>query len=271
MIETIRAEWRKTFRRPAFRVVAVLVAVLPVIVYGADYYGALHSGEDPVKAFAQLYPDQFVSMIISAAFPLGAALALVLGTLYMGSEYSWSTLKTLLTQRPQRLTVFAGRFVTFQIWTAIIVVLLFASAAASSVAVAIIRDHAISWPAAVVIVKAVSAAWFTLVTYGSFGVLLGLVFRQAAVALGVGLIYVAMLESILVNFLNSFNGGQLKWIADLLDAQNAIAMLQSFSSSPLGRSRPAPVDLTRAVVAVGIYLCAFAVASAYIFRQRDVA
>src|SRR5206468_4060990 len=110
MIATIKAEWRKSRLRPGFLIGAGVIAGIAILVYAANWYLALHplatrGGERPIVSLATLYPDQFVNNVMGAAFPIGAAVAIVLGALFAGSEYGWGTVKTMFTQRPGRLTV----------------------------------------------------------------------------------------------------------------------------------------------------------------------
>src|ERR1700730_4777446 len=125
MIASIKAEWRKNRFRPAFLVSAGLIAGIVVLLYSAEWYQATNPGgaRDAVSILT-LYPDQFVNNIMGAGFPLGAAIAIVLGALIAGSEYSWGTMKTSLTHGPGRLTTWFGRVVVFDVWMGLITVIL---------------------------------------------------------------------------------------------------------------------------------------------------
>jgi ABC-type transport system involved in multi-copper enzyme maturation permease subunit len=271
MIASIKAEWRKNRFRPAFLVSAGLIAGIVVLFYSAEWYQATHPGgtRDAVSILT-LYPDQFVNNVMGAGFPLGAAMALVLGALIAGSEYSWGTLKTVFTQRPGRLATLTGRMVVFQVWMGIMTLIIFAVGAAYSVAVASYEGHAIVWPAAIDIVKGMGAIWLVLAVNGSLGMALGALFRQSAAALGVGLIYVTVLQIILVRFITSFNGGSYKWITDWFDGQNATALLNRFTSPAFGHATPPAIGAEQAVLVLAAYLGFFIVASAALLRQRDV-
>lgn len=60
------------------------------------------------QILASTMPENLISNAIGG-FPLFAgALALTLGAASTGSEYGWGTLQTVLVQRPQRLSFFAG-------------------------------------------------------------------------------------------------------------------------------------------------------------------
>jgi ABC-2 type transport system permease protein len=271
MIASIKAEWRKNRFRPAFLVSAGLIAGIVVLFYSAEWYQVTHPGglRDAVSILT-LYPDQFVNNVMGAGFPLGAAMALVLGALISGSEYSWGTLKTVFTQRPGRLATLTGRVVVFQAWMAIMTLIIFAVGAGYSAVIASFEGHAVVWPAAIDIVKGMGAIWLVLAVNGSLGMALGALFRQSAAALGVGLIYVTVLQIILVRFITSFNGGTYKWITNWFDGQNATALLNSFTSPAFGHATPPAVGAEQALLTLSAYLIFFIVASAALLRQRDV-
>jgi ABC-2 type transport system permease protein len=271
MIASIKAEWRKNRFRPAFLVSAGLIAGIVVLFYSAEWYQATHPGgvRDAVSILI-LYPDQFVNNVMGAAFPLGAAMAIVLGALIAGSEYSWGTLKTVFTQRPGRLSTLSARVLVFQVWMGIMTLIIFAVGASYSVVVASFEGHAIVWPTAIDIVKGIGAIWLVLAVNGSLGIALGILFRQSAAALGVGLIYVTVLQIILVRFISTFNGGSYKWITNWFDGQNATALLNSFTSPAFGHATPPAIGAEQAVLTLAAYLAVFIVAAAALLRQRDV-
>lgn len=267
MIATIKSEIRKTVRRPALLIGSGLVGAVVVLVYGVLWYEATHPGstERPV-ALATLLPENFVSNVMGAGYPLGAALMIVLGALIAGSEYGWSTMKTLLTQGPGRLTVWAGRSLVFLAWTGFMTAMLFAVGAASSVVVAYFEGHAIAWPAVVDIAKGMGAIWLIFAANGAVGLALGVLFRQSAAALGVGIVYLLGAEIIVVRFVDGLNNGAYKWIGDLFVGQNSSALLQSF----VPHSTP-PVSAEQAVIVLAAYLAGLLIVAAGLQRQRDVA
>lgn len=277
MTGAVKAEWRKNTRRPAFLVVAGLVAGITVLTYAIDYYQALHptagevaQGIAPLLKL-ELSPAQFVNNIIGAVFPLGAAMAIVLGALAMGSEYSWATLKTMLTQRPGRLTALAGRLIAFQAWMLVLTVLLFGLAAASSIVIALMGGLGVEWPSLIDVARGVGAAWLVLALYGTFGMALGVVFRQAAVALGAGLIYLVILQEIVTRFIGAVNGGQYQGVTRWFDGPNVQSLIESFTSTAFRPSAPPAVTPVQAATVICAYLVVCTVALAVIMKRRDVA
>ena len=266
MIATIKSEIRKTVRRPALLVGSGLVGAVVVLVYGVLWYQAGHpaSADHPVT-LATLYPENFVSNVMGAGYPLGASLMIVLGALITGSEYSWGTMKSLFTQGPGRMTMWAGRSFVFMAWTALMTLILFVGGAACSVVVAAFEGHAISWPALMDIAKGMGAIWVIFAANGALGLALGVLFRQSAAALGVGIVYLLGVEIIVVRFVDGLNNGAYQWVGNLFLGQNSIALLQSF----VPHLKPS-VSAGQAVIVLAAYLAGLLIVAAGLQRQRDV-
>ena len=273
MIATIKAEWRKNRFRPAFLVSSGLIAGITVLIYGVSWYQALHPGTGDrrgVVSILALYPDQFVNNVMGAGFPLGAAIAIVLGALIAGSEYSWGTMKTTLTQGPGRLTTWFGRVVAFEAWMAILTVILFVVGAGSSMVVAAFQGHAIVSPAMIDIARGFGAIWLVFAVNGAIGLALGTLIRSSAAALGVGLIYVLAVEVLLVRVIDSLNNGAYQWIGNLLVNQNATALTQSFHSAAFGPSVAPSIGAEQAVLVLFAWFAGLVIVAAALIRQRDV-
>jgi len=274
MIATIKAEWRKSRLRPGFLIGAGVIAGITILVYAANWYLALHplatrGGERPIVSLATLYPDQFVNNVMGAAFPIGAAVAIVLGALFAGSEYGWGTVKTMFTQRPGRLTVWGGRLFVFGIWMLILTLVLFGFGVANSVVVALFQGHAITGPAAIDLAKGISAIWLVFMVNGSIGLALGVLIRQPAAALGIGLTYVLAVEIIAVRIINLINNGQFKNVTEQFVNQNATALTQSFTSPAFGTTAPA-ISADHAVLVLAAWGIGLTIVAAGLLRLRDV-
>src|SRR5207237_10805602 len=121
MIATIKFEWRKLRFRPAFFVSAGLIAALTALVYFFSWYQALHpsTGDRGLVNILTLYPDQFVNQVIGAGATRGAV-AIVLGAIYAGSEFSLGTLNTMFTPLPGPPAGAAGAPVVFFMWVGVV-------------------------------------------------------------------------------------------------------------------------------------------------------
>jgi ABC-2 type transport system permease protein len=267
MIATIKSEWRKNRFRPAFLVGAGLMAAITALFYSVSWYQATHPGsaESPVSILS-LYPSNFVDNAMGAGFPLGAAMAIVLGAILSGSDYSWGTLKTVLTQGPGRLTTWTGRVVVFMAWMGILTLVMFVVGAGYSVLIAATQNQAIVWPAAIDIVKGLGTMWLLLAAFGSVGLALGVLIKQSAAALGVGLVYLLAVEILAVRFIDGLNSGAYKWIGDLFIGQNATALTQNFA----GRAVTTSISAEQAVLVLAAYIVGLFIVAGALQRVRDV-
>ncbi|HEY1420872.1 MAG TPA: ABC transporter permease [Candidatus Dormibacteraeota bacterium] len=273
MIATIRAEWRKNRFRPGFLVSSGLLGALTVFAYAVSWYQATHQvrGERFPTSVLTLYPDQLVNFVMGAGFPIGAAIAIVLGAIFTGSEYPWGTTKTMFTQGPGRLTTWAGRVVTFAGLTAILTLVLFVVGAACSIVVASFQGHTLtSWPAMIDVAKGFGAMWLVFTVNGAIGLALGVLIRHSAAALGIGLVYVLAVELLAVHFIDTINSGAYKWVGNLLPGQNAIALLQSFTSPAFGPSTAPVVSAEQSVIVLFAYFAGLVILAAGLLRLRDV-
>jgi ABC-2 type transport system permease protein len=198
-------------------------------------------------------------------------MALVLGALATGSECGWGTIKTILTLGPGRIQTLVARLAAAAVGVALLTALYYGAGAVASLVVAVVDGHAVVWPAAIDLVKALGATWLVLYTFGLLGMALGFVFRQAAAAVGLGLVYLVVVEVIVSRFITGFHGGDYQWIAKGLSGANATALVQSFGQVLADPRAAAPlVGGTQAVATLAVYAVAFALASAALLRWRDV-
>jgi ABC-2 type transport system permease protein len=140
VIGSLRAEWLKARKRPAVYVLlAVLLGVLVLLFYFLLWYLFTYRAQEilrgsPPGVRAQdikqlLYPQHFLQEMLSAARQIGGPICLILGVQMAGSDYGWGTWKTVFTQRPPRLVVWAAKVTVMLVLIAIGTVLFVAVAA----------------------------------------------------------------------------------------------------------------------------------------------
>jgi ABC-2 type transport system permease protein len=275
MIGTMRAEWRKLAHRPANLIAAGGVLAVVALIYSVSYveytWPVAGQAAQAARLKEGIYPHDLIQNLMNGVIPLGAAMALVLGALATGSEYGWGTIKTILTLGPGRIQTLVARLAAAAVGVALLTALYYGAGAVASLVVAVVDGHAVVWPAAIDLVKAVGATWLVLYTFGLLGMALGFVFRQAAAAVGLGLVYLVVVEVIVSRFITGFHGGDYQWIAKGLSGANATALVQSFGQVLADPRAAAPlVGGTQAVATLAVYAVAFALASAALLRWRDV-
>jgi ABC-type transport system involved in multi-copper enzyme maturation permease subunit len=285
VLGAFRGELFKTIKRPAvWASIGILLALAIALGYAISWFlfthppsGATQNQGRGAPTFEQLkvilYPANVVKQTLNQWATLGGVFALILGVLSQGSEYGWGTVKTLLTQRPGRLAVLGGKVLTLALTVLVTVALLFAVDSAASYVIAIIDGKSTDFPPLIDLEKGLLAAWLIFGFWALFGFTLATLFRQSAMAIGLGLAYAILIEGIILNVLGSVGGDFVKQIQQWFPIANTGYLVQSFGQSV--RAQGAPVtkpfaDANHAVAVLFVYLAVFLVASAYLVKQRDV-
>jgi ABC-2 type transport system permease protein len=276
MISSFKAEWRKLRHRPAVFWLGAIVLGIIVAVYGFSWieYNSANfhpeAGATLAQVKASLYPANFASLIVSGIAIIGGALMLVMGALTAGSEYGWTTVKTVYTQRPGRLQVLGGQVAAISAVNAVIVLAVYAVAALSSFIIANLAGAPVVWPAIADILKAVGATWLIFEVWILFGMVMAYLFRQPALAIGLGLAYMLAIEAILFRALRGLNLDWVTSVEKFMVGQNANSLAASFPGTAI-RPQTSLGSVEHAVLVVVGYGLAFLIIAALLVRRRDVA
>jgi hypothetical protein len=155
---------------------------------------------------------------------------------------------------------------------AIFTVAFYAVAALASLGIALGDHVAITWPAAIDILKALGATWLIFESWSLFGMALAFLFRQSAMAIGIGLAYVLAIEGILFRLLGGFDAGWVTTVEKFFLGQNASALIKSFGQPFPNPGAAAPIVTAGvAVLVLAVYALVFAGVSSLMVRTRDVA
>jgi hypothetical protein len=120
------------------------------------------------------------------------------------------------------------------------------------------------WPGVADIVKAFLACWLIMGLWAALGVFLAVLFKQAPLAIGLGIVYAIAIEGLIVNILSV--DSSLKNVQRGFPGANATALVNSFGSNAAN----ALVGPTQAILVVAAFLIAFLLVSAVLLRARDV-
>ena len=217
-----------------------------------------------------LYPDNLVRNLIPGYPSVGAPIALILGALAVGSEYGWSTFKTILTQRPGRTALFFGKLLALGVILALLVVLTFATGAACSFTVAVLAGAPFKGPPVGELLRALGAGFLILAVWASLGALLATLLRSTALSIGIGLVYSLVVEAVIFNLPirnESFTNAR-----EFFPGQNSSSLADSFSQqAPTGFAPPTPqIDAPQAALVLLAYTTAFLALATLVFYRRDV-
>jgi len=284
MYAAFRGELFKFVRRPGIWVLMILLLVLAVLIgyavsYLVDTFGSaagsqgLPAGTTMADFKVALYPENFVKGTMGTWGALGGVFALIMGVLVQGSEFGWGTTKTLYTQRFGRLTMLFGKILALAVLLLVMVAGLFAVDAASSWVVALIDGKPVAFPGWDVIVQAIVASFLIFGFWAIFGLGLATIFRQSAMAIGLGLAYALVVEVLIFSLLRGFGGKVVQQIEQWFPIANTGSLARSFGEIKIKGIPPGPApfaDATHSVLMLLLYLAIFAGIAAWLSRTRDV-
>jgi len=248
---------------------AFFTYILPYVTYRGD------AGEARREPLEPLLPEAMVGAL-SGGFPFfGGAIVLMLGVMSLGSDYGWGTLKTLLTQRPGRMTVFGAKLAALGIMLVPFVILVFLVGAIASAVIAGQEGAAMEWPSVWQVVRGMLAGWVILAVWTCLGVMLAVLTRGTSLAIGIGILYALVVEGLL-----SAIAGVVEVLEPLVEfflRANAYSLVAEVGASAEAAADNGPgrfdgpyVGWVQAVLTLAVYLGAFVAVSAWSLRRRDV-
>ncbi len=286
MLASFGAELLKIRKRPATWILALVWFILIVLFgYLFTYSFAANPPETPEdqppqvqqqeEAFNEqilngLLPENLLeNLFANGVFSLGAAIVLILGAMAAGSEYSWGTMKTSLTQRPGRLGMLSGKALALALFIVLFVLLGLAAGAMSSYTVALLEDASINWPPLEELAKAAGVGVLTFGAWGFLGFALGMLFRGTALAIGLGLAWALAVENTIA--LLPIESDWWESFRRLTLGENTSSVGSIFGSPNPSFGIPETlVEPERAAITLGLYVAVFAVVSLVLLLRRDV-
>lgn len=276
MIASLRGEMLKSRKRWANWILfGILIAVLLLLSYVLTYYLLSNPPprfESPVPAKVlkrEVFPENLVPYALASMASLGAAIMIILGGLSTASEYGWLTVQTILLQKPSRMAALLGKLLNLAIISLLVSLAVLIVGALASLLFANLDGAQSNWPSAGVLIKGLAALWLQLSLWTAFGMFLGVAFRSTAAAIGGGLVYLFVGESLIAQLFRNTEG--IKEVLKFLPGVNASAVDASFPFSFRSPNAvPELVSAGRGVITILIYLAAFTAFSLLIFQRRDV-
>ena len=274
MRRNVNAELLMLRKRPATWILLGIWTLLGiffayVIPYALD-------PEDAVGGVATFLPESLAGNLLSGFPFFGGVFALMLGVFAFGSEYGWDTLKTLFTQRPGRLRVFAAKLIALGIVLIPFVLALFAAGAVASYVIAQIEDAPANWPSAWLLLRAIAGGWLILAVWAALGVLLGVLTRGTSLAIGIGILYALVIEGLLSAFADSIS--VLEPLTNVFLRANGYSLATSLGASvdAIGSNGPGSysgpfVGSAQALAVLVALIAGFAALAGFQLRRRDVA
>ncbi len=277
MIGSVAAELLVLRKRTGvWTLLAIWTALAVFFAYALPYVSFLNNGSTAARSVpADILPVQLVGTLI-VGFPFfGGAIALILGVLAVGSDYDWGTLKTLFIQGPGRMQVFAAKLAALGIVLVPFVLTVFAAGAASSLLIAWWDSASLSPPSAWTVLRAFAGAWLILAVWTALGVMLAVLLRGTALAVGIGILYALVVEGLISAFASQLSA--LESLVQFFVRANAYSLAQTLGASMEESADSGPGSFSgpyvgggQALLVLGTYLLLFLGVSGWVLWRRDV-
>lgn len=276
MYRSFRVELSKLGHWPAFWALLALWAALAAIFgYVSQYLAYLTPAAGVSMAqqqatLAAMLPSGVVGKEIPAYPLFGGLIALTLGALTTGSEFSWGTWTTILVQNPARVRVVVGKLGALLVAVACQVLVGFGVAGIASLFVAVAQKQPIAAPAASDLVVGLGVAWLILMAWATLGAVLATVLRSAALPLGIGFAYL-LIERLIASLAD--RSDVIATIARLLPGTNAGSLATSILPAGFAVSAPGMNSLVAGPVAAAVlaaYVMAAGALTCAVIARRDV-
>lgn len=275
-----RAELLRLRRWPVTWIL-VGVWILLNIVFGYVFnWIAYSSGSAPAvgpqtggdQLLAEMLPANLPAVLVQGMPMFGGAIVMILAALAVGSGYGWGTWKTVLTQGPSRTTAFGGTLLA--LGTIVIGLVLACAAVDLGVAtmIAAIEDGSAALPAIGDLARGVGGGVLIMGMWASAGVLLGVLARGPALAVGLGLVWSLVVENLLRGVSGLIDG--LPAVTDRLPGSSGGSLAGALGGAGEAQGgAPGVLDAlsgSTAALWVAGYLVVFTAIAVLLIRRRDL-
>jgi len=172
-------------------------------------------------------------------------------------EYSLGTLRNLLVRQPSRMKILAGKFIAMKLFA--LVMVLFAGVLSIAISYALsgrAKVDTTAWGTSIamhLLFESVLNIFIATLCFGTFGMILGLLFRSPISAIAVGVLWNLILENILSALINS----TAKW-------------LPGINFSNIGEGGNPDLNYKHSIAVSLGYLIVSGALAAILFKKRDV-
>jgi ABC-2 type transport system permease protein len=281
VVDVTRAQLFALVRRPAAWTIVAAMATLnqvfsfliPYISYRSSDPSGFDEGATPRELLAGTLPGQIVPNTLGGFPVFAGALALALGALVLGSEYGWGTFKTIVTQRPGRLSVLTGQLLSVFMFLAAAVAIMFVLSAASSTAIAVGEGESAALPSVGHLLEGYAAGVLVLCTWAGIGATLAVALRSVALPIGLGIVWALGIENLIAVMSTSMLHA-LQPLRDVLPGVNAGSLVAAITPERIGSPPPRVEDTVSgawSLTTLVVYVLVSVVVAAWFHRRRDVA
>ncbi|TQL68606.1 hypothetical protein FB381_2501 [Nocardioides albertanoniae] len=227
-------------------------------------------GASKAQLLGELMPASIPDVIVSGLPMFGGALAMVVGALVAGNGFGWGTWKTVFTQGPSRFASVGGSLVAVTVFIFAMMAATLALCAGVSILIAVTEGEAITMPGLVELAQSFGAGFLVLEMWALIGVLVGVLAKGPALAVGLGLVWSLVVENLLRGVGNLLSG--IEAVTNALPGTAGGSLAGAIIGGPNGT--PGVLDAIsgeRALLTVAAYVVVAAAGAVVVMRRRDLA
>ncbi|WP_405167609.1 ABC transporter permease [Nocardia sp. NBC_01499] len=277
LLASTKAEALRLRKWPAFWIILGTWILLNLTFAYLFNYLAYTSGESG-RMSNGLPKDALLHQMLPAAVPevftqgmamFGGALMLVLGALTTGSGYGWGTWKTVFTQGPSRISAVGGVLVSLVVVVVGLVLTAFVVDTEVAALIGATKSQPLVLPSLQQSALGILTGIAILGMWTLAGALIGTIARGPALAVGLGLVWVLVVENLLRGVAGIFS--PIAFITDHLPGTAAGSMAGAMRT--VGAGTPGVLDIlsrTESLLMLGIYIAVFVAGTMWLMRRRDL-
>ncbi|MEU6564472.1 ABC transporter permease [Nocardia nova] len=279
VIACVRAEFARLRKWPAFWIVLGTWIVLNLVFAYLFNYLACTSGSgsrmsngQPRGVLLQLMLPAAVPEVFTQGMAMfGGALMLVLGALVVGSGYGWGSWKTVFTQGPSRSAVAGGTVLALVAVVVGLVVTAFVVDTGVAAVIGAAEHQSLSLPTLGHTALGLGTGIAILGMWTLAGALIAAIARGPALAVGLGLVWVLVVENLLRGVAAIF--APIRAVTDHLPG-TAAGSLAGAMRTVGGSATPGVLDILSrpaSAVVLAVYIVLFAAGAITLAVRRDMA
>ncbi|WP_067820340.1 ABC transporter permease subunit [Nocardia inohanensis] len=279
LMAATRAELLRLRKWPAFWIVLGTWILLNLTFAYLFNYLAYTTGDSsrmsngqPREVLLQLMLPAAVPEVFTQGMAMfGGALMLVLGALATGSGYGWGTWKTVLSQGPSRAAAAGGVLVSLAATVIALVLVAFVVDTGVAALIGGTEGRSLALPSIGRIVLGIASGTAILGMWTLAGAVIGVIARGPALAVGLGLVWVLVVENLLRGVAGIFS--PIAAITDHLPGTAAGSLAGSLRTTG-GPATPGVLDaLSRneSLITLAVYVALFVAGTVFLIRRRDMA
>ncbi|MBL1077380.1 ABC transporter permease subunit [Nocardia sp. 2] len=278
LLASTRAELLRLRKWPAFWIVLGTWILLNLTFAYLFNYLAYTTGDSsrmsdgqPREVLLQLMLPSAVPEVFTQGMAMfGGALMLVLGALAVGSGYGWGSWKTVLTQGPSRAAAIGGVVISLALTVIALVAVAFVIDTGVAALIASTEGQPLTLPAVSRILLGILTGSVILGMWTLAGAVIGAIARSPALAVGLGLVWVLVVENLLRGVAGIFS--PIKTLTDYMPGTAAGSLAGSLRTTG-GPATPGVLDVltrTESLIVLAAYIAAFAAGTVLLIRRRDM-